>query len=165
MLVALFLLSGCGLAVFGVAAMRNPMLLAVSRRFEGYYQRMVLDSWHRTRLRLQGMVISFFGLVMVTFGLNKLVPFPVLDALANRFLLLLGLSFIGAFSFGIVFIIVLLIQGRAGEWSLMFWRRIDLAPINGFQTITPRMSRERQAFTLVYCLLVAFAVVTGLVIR
>ena len=165
MVLALFLLSGCGLAVFGVAAMRNPMLFAVSRRFEGYYQRMVLDRWHRTVLRLQGMVMSYFGFVMVTFGLHKLVPFPFVDALANGFLLLLGLSFIGAFSFGIVLTIVLLIQGRAGEWSSMFWRRTDLALINDFPLMTSRMNGERQAFSIAYCLLVAFAVLTGLMTR
>lgn len=165
MVLLLFLLAGCGLAVFGVAAMRNPMLLAVSRRFEGYYQRMVLDRWHRTQLRLLGIVMSFFGLVMVTFALHELVPFPVLDTLANGFLLLLGLSFIGAFGFGIVLTIVLLIQGRAGEWSSMFWRRTDLPLISDFPLMTPRMSRERQAFTIAYCLLVAFAVLTGLLTR
>ena len=167
---AFALLIGFGLTACGFLVMRNPILLALlAPRSKGYYQRMVLDRFQRNQLRMVGMTGSFFGLVILTGVLSNLLKFKILDAVSEGMLALLWVSFIGAFALGIVYLIVQLVRGRGREVfldSFRMWRQgAELGPITVDPAITPRMVMEVRAFTLIYCFLLALALIVALGVR
>jgi hypothetical protein len=162
------LLIGCGIATIGLLVMRDPMRLALlAPGAEGYYQRMVLDRYQRNQFRMLGMMVSCFGLVILTAALKGLLRFRILDSVSNGFLVLLWLLFIAAFSFGVIYSVVQLVRGRGKElffgWFRMWRQGIELGPIAVHPAITPEMRRECIAFTAVYCLLIAVTVVAAFV--
>jgi hypothetical protein len=162
---------GCGLGVFGFAAMREPMRFALFGAFnpqvEGYYQRMVLDRRSRIQLRMVGMFASFFGLVIFMVGLDALLRFQFVDVLSQVFLGLLWLSFISGFVYGLVDVIIQGIRGRSTElifgWYRMWKQSIELGPVAAMPVFMPRMDKERKVFTTVYCVLVVSALAVALV--
>jgi hypothetical protein len=167
---ALILLVASGVAAFGFLVMRNPMRLAsLAPGQEGYYQRMVLDRAQRNQLRVLGMIMSLFGLVIFTTVLSGLLRFKILDNISKGMLALLWVSFIAAFGSGVIYSIVQVIRGRWKEaflGSFRMWRQgIELGPIAVDPAITPRMHRESIIFTIIYCLLVALPFVIALVVR
>jgi hypothetical protein len=126
-------LSPGGLAVIGILVMRNPLLLArLAPGEKGYYQRMVLDRFQRIQMRVLGMIVSFFGLVILTAGLNGMLKLEVLQTISSGFLVLLWLSFIAAIGFGLIYFVVRLVGGRASElftdWFEMRQRQVELGP-------------------------------------
>jgi hypothetical protein len=168
MLNALILLISSGIAAFGVLVMRNPMRLALlAPGAEGFYQRMVLDRVQRNQLRMVGMIMSFFGLMILTNILGGLVRINVLHAVSDGMLALLWVSFIAAFGFGVIYSIVMLVRGRGKEvflGSFRMWRQgMELGPIAVEPAITPRMHTETRVFTVIYCLLVALPFAIALV--
>lgn len=150
---------GGGLAVIGFFAMRNPMLLArLAPGEEGYYQRQILDRFARNQMRMLGMIASYFGFVILTAGLKGILRFQVLQSISDGFLILLWLSFIATFGFGVIYFIVQLIRGRAIgfiDWFHTRKRQIELGPINVHPAVTTRISKETKIFTLIYGLLIA----------
>lgn len=160
--VLLALCIGCGAAVVGFAAMREPMRFALfgafSPQVEGYYQRMVLDRRNRIQLRMVGMVFSFFGLMILMVELDGLLRFQFVHVLSEAFLGLLWLSFISVFIFGLVDAIIQVIRGRGGElifgWYRMWKQSIELGPVAACPVFMPRMDKERKVFTTLYCVLV-----------
>ncbi len=170
MVSALGLLVGSGIAAIGFVVMRNPMQLALlAPGAEGYYQRMVLDPFQRLQLRMVGMVASFFGLVVLTAMLSGLLESKVFDAASGGLLVLLWLSFAATFGFGLIYFAVQLIRGRKEQlsfgWFKMWKRGRELGPISVYPPVTHRMHRESTAFTVLYCLLVALALVVAIVVR
>jgi hypothetical protein len=168
MFVALIFIIGSGIAASGFLVMRNPMRLTLlARGAEVYYQRMILDRSRRNQLRIVGMIISFFGLVILSVPLRGL-RLKIFDTLSEGFLVLLWFSFISAFAFGVINAAVQLVRGRGeGLFDGFRMRRqgIELGPIAVYPAITPRMCREAKAFTIVYCLLVALTFVVALIIH
>jgi hypothetical protein len=165
---ALILLVSSGIAAFGVLVMRNPMRLALlAPGAQGFYQRMVLDRVQRQQLRMLGMIMPFFGLVILTNILGGLLRIKVLHTVSDGMLALLWVSFIAAFGFGVIYSVVLLVRGRGKEvflGSLRMWRQgIELGPIAVEPAITPRMHKEATVFTVIYCLLVALPFAIALV--
>lgn len=59
-----------------------------------------------------GMIASCFGLVIFTSGLSSLLRFKLLETVSEGMLVLLWVSFIGAFVFGVIYSIVHLSRGR-----------------------------------------------------
>jgi hypothetical protein len=166
----LLVLAGCALASFGFLVMRNPMCLAsISPRTEGYYQRMVLDRYQRIRLRMVGMLMSFFGLVFLVGALNGLLRSKALDSLSEGLLALLWFSFIACISFGVIRFIVQIVRGRTNEdfqnWFRALKIGMKLGPIAVYPPITPRMKSESKAFTIAYCFLVGLTVGIALLVH
>ena len=165
---ALIFIIGSGIAVSGFLVMRNPMRLTLlAQSAEGYFQRMILDRLQRNQLRMVGMIISFFGLVILSMPLHGL-RFKIFDTLSEGFLVLLWFSFISTFTFGVINAAVQLVRGRGEELfdGFRMWRQgIELGPIAVYPAVTPRMCREAKAFTIAYCLLVALTFVAALVVH
>jgi hypothetical protein len=165
---ALILIVSSGITAFGVLVMRNPMrLVLLAPGAEGFYQRMVLDPVQRHQLRILGMIVSFFGLVILTDILGGLLKIKVMRTVSDGMFLLLWVSFIAAFSFGVVYSIVLVVRGRGREvflGSFRMWKQgMELGPIAVEPAITPRMHKEATVFTVIYCLLVALPLAIALV--
>jgi hypothetical protein len=163
-------LAGSGITAMGILVMRNPMHLALlSLGSKGYYQRMVLDRSQRLQLRTVGMLTSFFGLVVLTGALSGALSFKILDTLSYELRVLLSLSFVAAFGFGIIHAVVQLVRGRGKEvvlgWFTLWRRGAELGPIDVYPDITPRMRSESKMFTAAYCVLVAITLVVALVIQ
>ena len=99
--------------------MRDPMRFTLFRTFNpqivGYYQRMVLDRRYRIQLRIVGMLMSFFGLIVLTGVLDGFLKFKIVQAVSEAFLGLLWLSFITFFVFGLVDAIVLGIRAQGAD--------------------------------------------------
>lgn len=156
-----------GLAVggFGFLVMRNPMRLALlAPGAEGYYQRAVLDRWPRISMRILGVLVSLFGLVIFTAALGGVLRLHQLSGASNGLLALLWLVFIGGWGVGLVFIVVQLVRKKSLGWMDWFetWKRgVQLGPIAVYPPITPAMQREAGIFTVGFCLLVAAAVIVG----
>jgi hypothetical protein len=114
-------------------------------------------------------MVSYFGLVIFTAGLQGMLKFEVFQNISDGFLVLLWLSFIASFGFGLIYFVVQLVRGRAIElftgWFEMRKRQIELGPIAVYPAITPRMSKESIVFTVVYCVLVVSTVVISLIVR
>lgn len=167
---ALDLCIGSVIAVLGFLVMRNPMLLTLlAPGAEGYYQRMVLDRFQRIQMRMLGMVLSFFGLVVATSALSGPSSSKIFGTISNGMLVLLWLSFISGFVFGITYAVVQIFRGRWKEllfgWMGTYRRGIELGPISVHPAITPRMRKESIAFTVVYCCLLGMAFVFALTLR
>jgi hypothetical protein len=170
MLITVISIAGGGLAVFGLLIMRDPMRLSIlGAGAAGYYQRMVLDTRHRRQLRMLGMVMSFFGLMILTAALQSRLKVRVLNNMSDGFLALLWLSFLAAFGFGLVDMVVRLTRGegtRAVFDSWRIWKQgIELGPINVAPAITPKMRKEANLFTIFYVVLVAVPVAAAPFIR
>jgi hypothetical protein len=164
----LFLLVGCAVAVFGFLVMRNPVRLTLLvPGAEGYYQRLVFDRDQRIGLRVVGMLLSLFGLVVLTTALRGLLKLQFLGAVSDGFWGLLSLSFIGVFVFGVIHATVRLVRGRGKELfsGWMFGQETELGPIAVYAPTTPRMRKERRFFTIGYCLLVSSGVAVALLVR
>ena len=156
MKVALFgVLIGSVVATSGFLVMQNPMRLTrLSPLSEGYYQRLCLDRLQRIWLRLLGVLVSLFGLVILTAALRSLLKQPRLDSVSGSLFLLMGVLFVGMWAVGIPIAIVQLIRGRTVD-VLGLWRRsIQLGPIEVYPPITPSMEREAKCFTFGFCLVV-----------
>jgi uncharacterized membrane protein (DUF485 family) len=131
---------------------------------EGYYQRMVLDRWQRIPMRLLGALISLFGFVILTAALGGLLRVPVISGASTGLLVLLWLVFIGAWVFGLVFVVVRLAQRRSLGWMdwIDAWKRgTQLGLIDVHPLVTPAMQRESNAFTVTFWVLVAAALLVG----
>jgi len=136
----------------------------------GYYQRMTLDRRYRIQLRVVGVFLSFFGLMILTAVLDGLLKFTFVHALSEGFLLLLSLTFISAFIYGLVDLVVQGVRGRGAELFFgsfrMLKQSMELGPVAAFPTFHPRMDREKKVFTTVYvALLVSTLVSTFLFAR
>lgn len=163
-------LLGASLGMFGVLIMRNPLRLAcLAPGAEGHYQRLVLDRISRLQIRILGMLISFFGLVILSASLNALFKSTVLSQTYNGFLDLLWFSFIAAWGIGLVYLVVQGIRGKMGEhlfsWFKQYKQGIMLGPIILSPPVTPRMRKEALVFTIVYVVLVAMPVLRAILLR
>lgn len=157
------ILLGAGIAVWGFAAMRNPMLLSLTRMTEGYYQRLVLDRSQRIGLRNLGVVVGFFGLYMGTGILSGMVGSKRVERVAEAFALLLGLSFVLAITSGLVMFSIQLLRGKSFNWWSA-WQGGSLGMINVYPSITPQMEKERRVYSISVCVASGIAIVTGLLI-
>jgi hypothetical protein len=167
---AFILLIASAIAAIGFLVMRNPMRLTMLAPIaEGYYQRMVLDRFHRNQMRMVGMVLSFLGLMIFTGVLKGPLRSKMFDAVSSGMLVLLWLSFISVWVFGLLYAIVQLIRGRSKElffgWFRMYRRGMELGPIDVYPAITPRMRGESLWFTLVYFFLIGLTLVVAIVLR
>jgi hypothetical protein len=170
MATVLILFVGSGIATIGFLVMRNPMHLAVlGPGAEGYYQRMVLDRFQRNQIRMFGMFLSFFGLMIFSSALRGLLSSKIFDRVSNGMLVLLWRSFISIWVFGLIYAVAQLIRGR---WKAAFfsWFRIyrqgtELGQIDVYPAVTPRMRRKRLGFTVVYFFLVGLTLVVALAVR
>jgi hypothetical protein len=165
-----FLVIGGSLTAIGFLTMRNLMLVArLAPGEEGYYQRQVLDRFARNQMRMLGMIVSYFGLVLFTAGLKGMMKLEIFQTISDGFLMLLWLSFTVAFSFGVIYLIVQLVRGRAIElfrdWFQIRRQQIELGSTNVFPAVTPRMTKESKVFTVIYCLLIAMNVVVSIFVR
>ena len=148
----IFLLVGGGLAAFGFLAMRDPMRFNLFGSQDpvrvGYYQRQVLDRRYRINPRIVGMFVSFFGLVIFLAVLHGLLKFALFEKLSEAFMVLLGLTFISAFCFGLVDLVVQGIRGRGPElifgWYKMLKQSAELGPVAAFPSFSPRMDNEKK---------------------
>ncbi len=170
MLIALILLVGFGLAAFGLLVMRDPMRFVwLAPGAEGYYQRLVLDPVQRHQMRMLGMIVSFFGLVIITAALKGRLRLRVMGGISDGFLVVLSLSFIAAFGFGLAYTIVEVLRGRGKKvlfgWFEMLKRGAELGPIAVDPAITPRMHKEAKVFTIIYFILAALPIVIALLMR
>jgi hypothetical protein len=164
------LLIAFAIAALGFLVMRNPMLLAMlAPGAEGYYQRMVLDRYQRNQMRIVGMVLSFFGLMLFTSVLKGFSRSKGFDAVSTGMLVLLWFSFISAWVSGLIYLMVQLIRGRWKElffgWFRMYRRGIELGPIDVYPAVTPRMRVETLWFTVVYFFLIGLTLTVALTVR
>jgi len=162
------LLIASAIAAMGFLVMRNPMRLAMlAPGAEGYYQRMVLDRYQRNQMRMLGMVLSFFGLMVFTGVLKGFLRSKSFDAVSTGMLVLLWLSFISVS--GLIYLIVQLIRGRWKElffgWFRMYRRGMELGPIDVYPAITPRMRGESLWFTVIYFFLIGLTLTVALALR
>ncbi len=165
------LVIGFGIAAFGLLLMRDPIRLAwLDPGAKAYYQRSALRGWvDRFQLRMLGMILSFFGWVIITGVLSGTVKVKILDTISNGFLVLLWLSFIAAFVFGMIYTIYQIIRGQGKEvlfgWFKMRKRFIALGPVDFDPATTLQMKKETRVFTTVYCALIGLCLVVPLVFR
>jgi hypothetical protein len=155
--VAVVILGGA-IATFGFMVMRDPMTLSLLsfRTQEGYFQRVVLDRSQRIQMRVLGVLVSFFGLVILTAALNKLSK--TFDSLADVLFVMMGLVFWIAFAFGLVHAMLQLKRGELFS-SFRMWRTgVELGPISVYPPKTPTMLKEAKAFMMAYIALVVLAV-------
>jgi len=167
---AFFLLIASAIAAMGFLVMRNPMRLAMLAPIaQGYYQRIVLDRFQRNQMRMLGMVLSFFGLMIFTAALKEPFRSKIVDAVSSGMLVLLWLAFISAWVFGLIYAIVQLIRGRWKEfffgWFRMYRQGMELGPIDVYPAITPQMRRESLWFTVVYFFLIGLSLVVAIALR
>jgi hypothetical protein len=149
---------GLAVGAFGFVVMRNPMKLSLlAPGQEGYYQRMVLDRWHRISLRLLGVLVSLFGMVILSAALGSLLKVRVFSAASDALLVEMGLLFAFAWVLGLILAVVQTIRGTLFDW-FRFWKQgILLGPVDVYPPITPAMEKESRAFTIGFCVLVSIA--------
>jgi hypothetical protein len=159
---AIGVIVGAAVGAFGFVVMRNPMKLCLlAPGQEGYYQRAVLDRWQRLSLRILGVLVSLFGLVIFSASLGGWLKLRALSVVSDGLLLELGLVFISAWVLGLILTIVQAIRGELFDWFRIWKQGILLGPIDVYPPITPRMQKESRAFTLGFCVLVSIAVCVG----
>ena len=144
-------LIGLVLAVFGFAAMRDPMRLNLNPFLpgaKGYYQRMVLDTTMRIQLRVLGVLVSLFGASIFTAMLGSAMRMSSLNAASEGLWVLMGVIFFAAWGVGLVLAIRQLIRGELFDWWRMWKVSAELGPINVFPPVTPRMQKEARFFTI-----------------
>ena len=150
---------GLVLAAFGFVVMRNPMKLCLlAPGQEGYYQRAVLDRWQRVSLRLLGVLVSLFGMVILSAALGGGLRLRALRAVSDGLLLEMGLLFVSAWVLGLFLTVVQAIRGELFDWFRIWKQGTLLGPINVYPPITPAMEKESRAFTIGFCLLVSIAI-------
>ena len=155
---------GLAVGVLGFVVMRDPMKLSLlAPGQEGYYQRAVLDRWQRISLRILGVLVSLFGMVILSAALSSSLKIHALNNVSNGFLAELGLLFILAWVIGLVVTIVQAIRGQLFDWFRSWRRGILLGPIDVYPPITPAMQKESRAFTIGFCVLVIVAIGCGFV--
>ena len=151
--------AGLALGTLGFMVMRDPMKLSyLAPGHEGYYQRAVLDRWQRISLRLLGVLVSLFGLVIFSAALGSWINVRSLSALSEGFLAELWLVFTTAWVLGLILTIVQAIRGQLFDWFRMWKQGILLGPIDVYPPITPAMEKESRAFTFGFCALVSIAI-------
>ena len=151
---------GLALAVFGFAAMRDPMRLnlnPLSPSSQGYYQRMVLDTSARNQLRVLGALICLFGSGIFTAVLASALKSHWLDAVSGGFWVLMGCIFFGAWGLGVILFVWQLFKGQTFDWFNMWKQAAPLGPIDVFPPMTPRMRREARIFTVAFLTLASVA--------
>jgi hypothetical protein len=113
----LALIIGLVIAVFGFLIMQDPTRLAwLDPGAEAYYQRtLVRGPVDRFQFHMLGLILSFFGWVLLSSGLHGILRIKTLESVSNGFLRLLWLSFISAFVFGVVYSIYQVIRGRGKD--------------------------------------------------
>lgn len=157
--IAIGIISGLAVGAFGFVVMRNPMKLCLlAPGQEGYYQRAVLDRWQRLSLRLLGILMSLFGMVILSASLGGWLKVQALSAVSDGLLLELGLLFASAWVLGLSLTIVQAIRGELFDWFRMWKQGILLGPIRVYPPITPAIEKESLAFTVGFCMLVSFAI-------
>jgi hypothetical protein len=155
---------GLAIGVFGFLVMRDPMKLSLlAPGQEGYYQRAVLDRWQRISLRILGVLVSLFGMVILSAALSWSLNIQAFNNISNGFLAELGLLFIFAWAIGLVVAIVQAIRGRLFDWFRYWKQGILLGPINVYPPITPAMQKESRAFSIGFCVLILIALGCGFV--
>src|ERR1700677_5345704 len=98
-------LIGLALAVFGFAAMQDPMRLNLnpfSLSAKGYYQRMVLDTTMRIQLRVLGVLVCLFGSSIFTTSLGSALRVSSLNTVSEGLWVLMGLLFFAAGGVGLI---------------------------------------------------------------
>jgi hypothetical protein len=165
------LVVGFGIAAFGLLLMRDPIRLSwLDPGAKAYYQRSALRGRiDRLQLRMLGMIVSFFGWVIATGVLSGTLKVKILDTISDGFLLLLWLSFIGAFVFGMIYMVHQMMRGQGKEllfgWFKMRKRFITLGPVDFDPATTLQMKKEARIFAIVYCVLIGLCLVVPLVYR
>ena len=159
------LVIGLALAVFGFAAMRNPMrlnLLPFAPSAEGYYQRLVLDTSTRNQLRVLGAFVCLFGSSIFTASLGAALKIHSLNAVSDGLWVLMGCIFFCAWGIGLILFVWQLFKGRTFDWLQAWKSAAQLGPIDVFPTITPKMRREAQLSTLLLLTLACIAALASL---
>lgn len=158
-------LIGLVVAVFGFAAMRDPMRLNLnpfSPSAKGYYQRMVLDTTTRIQLRVLRVLLCLFGSVIFTASVGSARKLRVLSAASDGLMVLMGLIFFGAWGVGLILAIRQLIKGKIFDWWRMWKLSAQLGPIDTFPPVTPRMQKEARFFTIALLSLALISVIAAL---
>jgi hypothetical protein len=150
---------GLTVGVLGFIMMRDPMKLSLlAPGQEGYYQRMVLDRWSRISLRILGVLVSLFGMVIFSAALGGWIRVRALSAVSDGLLVEMGLLFIAGWVLGLILTVVQTIRGQLFDW-FRFWKQsILLGPINVCPPMTPAMVKESRAFTVGFCVLLGVAI-------
>lgn len=159
-------LIGLALAVFGFAAMRDPMRLNLnpfSPSAKGYYQRMVLDTTIRIQLRVLGALVCLFGSSILTASLGSALRLSSLGAMSEGLWVLLGLIFFAAWGVGLVLAIRQLIRGELFNWWRLWKVSAELGPVDVFPPVTPKMQGEVRFFTIALLVLALISVIAALV--
>jgi len=144
-------LLGLVLAVFGFAAMRDPMRLNLNPFLpsaKGYYQRMVLDTMMRIQLRVLGVLVCLFGASIFCASLGSAIRVGWLGTASEGLWVLMGLIFFATWGVGLILVIRQLIKGELFDWWRMWKVSAELGPIDLFPPITPRMQREARFFAI-----------------
>jgi hypothetical protein len=166
---ALALIIGIGMAAFGFLIMRDPIRLA---RFEpaaeAYYQRIIARGpIDRYQFRMMGLILSFFGWAVLSAGLSGILRIRGLDNISDGFLVLLWLSFIGTFIFGIIRLIYELTIGQGMDFLFGFFkmrrRFIALGPIDFDEATILDMQKEAKIITAIYFVLVGATVIISII--
>lgn len=167
----LALVIGSGIATVGLLLMRDPIRFAwLDPGAKAYYQRTALRGGvDRLQLRTLGMIVSFVGWVIITGVLSGTLKVKILDTVSDGFLVLLWLSFIAVFVFGMSYMIYQMIRGQGKEvlfgWFKMRKRFIALGPVDFDPATTLQMEKESRVFTTVYCALIGLCLLVPLVFR
>jgi hypothetical protein len=154
---------GLLVGTFGFLVMRNPMRLALLSPWqEGYYQRMVLDTTMRIQLRVLGVLVCLFGASIATASLGSAMKANSFRAASEGLWVLMGLIFFAAWGVGLVLAIWQLFRGELFNWWRMLKASNELGPIAVFPTVTPRMQKEANVFTIALLTLAIVAAVASL---
>lgn len=157
---------GAVLATLGFVAMRNPMWFAtLAPRARGYYQRIVLDTSSRNGLRMLGVLVCLFGLVIGTAGWGGLAKNSVLQSISNGLLALLWVVFVACCAVGVILAIVQFARGKGFDWFEVWRTSAQLGEINVYPPVTPKMQREAFLFSLVFCATVLVTIIAALISR
>jgi hypothetical protein len=158
-------LIGLVLAVFGFAAMRNPMRLNLnpfSPSAKGYYQRMVLDTAMRIQLRVLGVLVCLFGSTILTASMGSALRSSSLKTVSDGLLFLMGSIFFGAWGVGLILAVRQFVKGELFNWFRIWKVSAELGPIDVFPPVTPKMQREARFFTVALFSLAVISVIAAL---
>jgi hypothetical protein len=158
-------LIGLAVAVFGFAAMRDPMRLNLnpfSPSAKAYYQRMVLDTTMRIRLRIFGALVCLFGSGIFTAFLGSALRVSSLNTVSKGLWVLMGAIFFTAWGGGLILTIRQLIKGEIFNWWRMWKVSADLGPIDAFPPVTPKMRSEARFFTIALLSLALISAIAAL---
>jgi hypothetical protein len=156
---------GLAVGVFGFLVMRDPMKLSLlAPGQEGYYQRVVLDRWQRIWLRVLGVLVSLFGMVILSAALSSFLKIRRINSVSTGFLTELGFLFVLAWMIGLIVTVVQAIRGQLFDWYRHWRQGILLGPIDVYPPITPTMQKEARMFTIGFCVLFVAAIGCGFVV-